>query len=782
MASRLLGPTDWNLDIDVEGHRDYHITFLIESDVSDGPTVVANTPGLFAVGALWKLGNDFDPWVWCRPTMKVHPHQAFGPEPKFLWHVEQTFSNKPHKTWCADTKIEDPVLQPPKISVHFTKKQEEATRDRYGMPILNSALEQIRGPTVEFDVYSPIIKIERNVYFFNGPVVFSMVNTLNRYPIWGFPPRTVKFSGLDVEEKFYGVCYKYYHVKLEFEVDLSHNPLRAGQSTAAGGGRGNAAGRQSGGGHANVTKGFDRILMDEGTRVLNGHWDQSTGEWILDPINGALPDMFNPAHFIKAQDRNGNAIRVILDGYGRPVQGSNSVVQGSGLGSVQVVTEGVDYDPGYPPTIIISGGGGEGAAVVAQVGANGNLGAAIINEAGSGFNTTPLATVPGYKVGDILTIPSGQVRTLAGLGAVTLVANNGTDGDPALAKLKVEAIDLNGRVTRLSLVYGGSYTGNMVGATYRTSGGQGSGCTVLPQWRAVNINGVAGQQVQRVSLAKLLPPRDGLIANTNPGGGSGATLVALLGEPSLGCDQCPVELAPGISGIPNDPNDTGYRSLTRVAEGTGTPRFWRISGFTGRYAIYNQNLKYLGNCVWMAKFQQGSGNPPPTYYMFLSFYDRLVPGGVFARWLNRNANGQEVIFRNAPFQVPQDPPPIPDIGYWLIRTGVPALAGSLDLIAFGIANANNSPTIGVIQPLLDAPIQANETVWMGLGQFWLCAGPNLMTPQAGPQLAQLEQGQLAGDRPPILTLSTGGKSEPGQITVEKYDDSDFLYLNVPIVL
>ena len=68
---------------------------------------------------------------------------------------------------------------------------------------------------------------------------------------------------------------------------------------------------------------FDRDLQDEGTKVLNGHWDKTTGNWVLTPIarSGAtliMPNYLNPQHYIRFQDRLGNITRVTLNGFGQP--------------------------------------------------------------------------------------------------------------------------------------------------------------------------------------------------------------------------------------------------------------------------------------------------------------------------------------------------------------------------------------------------------------------------------------------------------------------------------
>lgn len=285
---------------DSEGHRTYKLTCMVECDSkNDGPFTAIQAPGLPAIGSTWAFGNDIDLWAYCLPDMEVTQVHKAGPNKFFL--IQYTFSTKPpDRQRCQDTQIQDPLLEPPGLSGNFVKYTEEATHDRFGLPIINSAFEQIRGPQVEFDANRMQIKIEMNVWPLNLPLIASMMDTVNKYPLWGLPPRTIKLSNAPWTRKFKGVCQEYFTRTLEFDINL---------------------------------RTFDRTLLDEATKVLNGHWHPVTGEWILDNINGKPPNPSNPKHFIRLTDRQGNPVKGVLDGFGEPYDEDCECTSSTGTGA-----------------------------------------------------------------------------------------------------------------------------------------------------------------------------------------------------------------------------------------------------------------------------------------------------------------------------------------------------------------------------------------------------------------------------------------------------------------
>ena len=275
------------------GHREYTVKYRVRMDSTlDGPATVYSTPGMYLPGAPYVLDNDVDLWAWCRQEMDIEPEAPEG-EPNEYFDVTQHFSTAPLKR-CGDFQVDDPLLEPMRVSGTFVRFVEEAHTDRFGNPIVNSAHEQIRGPQVEFDRNRPSLRVEQNVPLLQLELLSQFVDAVNDDYLWGLPPRCVKLSNVSWEQLYHGQCNVYYKRVLEFDVNFET---------------------------------FDRVVPDEATKVLSGKWGTvpSTGTgsggttgWVLVDVDGVTPDPTNPQHFVRMTDRNGNLISGQLNGAGLP--------------------------------------------------------------------------------------------------------------------------------------------------------------------------------------------------------------------------------------------------------------------------------------------------------------------------------------------------------------------------------------------------------------------------------------------------------------------------------
>lgn len=303
MATSIVGERSWGGERDAEGHRTYRVVFLVLADASDGPANVLATAGLPLPGSFYTVLGDADLSAWFRNDATVKIHQEKEGDPSRYWSVEMMASTKPpppNQQRCSDTKVEDPLLEPAKVNGEDVKYTEEVTHDRAGKPVINSAWEQINGPKVEFDFNRSSITIEQNVATPEQGYILptQMKDHVNDAPMWGFPRRAVKLSASPWERRFYGSCFVYYNRRLHFDCATKVDPL---------------TGERIGG--------FDRHITDEGTKALHGHWDRTTGNWTLDDISDTAgpPSRFNPAHFDRYKDRNGENAKVVLNGAGVPI-------------------------------------------------------------------------------------------------------------------------------------------------------------------------------------------------------------------------------------------------------------------------------------------------------------------------------------------------------------------------------------------------------------------------------------------------------------------------------
>jgi hypothetical protein len=305
--------------VDEEGYRSYKVEYQVRALYTESVDSVLYAEGLPLPGQVWEVDGDINPWIWCRPQREATPYRK--DEPNMLWRVACTFSNKPQGKRCHEQKIENPLLEPPKVTGGGTTEHEEALYDRFGQPIVNSCWEQLRGQKVEFDVARSSVKIQMNVGSFDViSLALAMQNRVNAYPLWGLPRRCVKLRPVEWEPMYWGTCNKYYQLKLEFDIRLDT---------------------------------FDRDILDEGTKALHGHWDAGSGDWIVDNLGGTPPDPSDPRCFDRVEDKKGNPMKMVLDGAGKPYKPDRPYITGAGGCSLCPRTyqywqvDGFDTDPDF---------------------------------------------------------------------------------------------------------------------------------------------------------------------------------------------------------------------------------------------------------------------------------------------------------------------------------------------------------------------------------------------------------------------------------------------------
>lgn len=263
MSGLVLGRLDWKSQATREGHRTHTIKWLVQSAYQDDPYAIYFAAGLPSVGSPWSFGTVPDMWAFCEPDWSVN--QVLIGEPNDLWTVEQRFSTRPRKR-CQDTSIEDPLSEPDRLSGSFIKFTKEATKDRHGTPLTNSAKQPIRGKLAERESNRPTVRIERNVSTLDLGQLASMVDCVNDATLWGLGPRKVKLAQAPWTRQTYGTCNHYFTITYDFDIEYN---------------------------------GFDIKAQDSGTAVLSEGGDPT-----------------NPADFEIYKDQKGEQMEVLLDGSG----------------------------------------------------------------------------------------------------------------------------------------------------------------------------------------------------------------------------------------------------------------------------------------------------------------------------------------------------------------------------------------------------------------------------------------------------------------------------------
>lgn len=331
-----LGPVDWGGDYDNEGHRNFWIKFKVLCEPGEGPASAALAPGLpvqmGCYGTEWNFGTegggqgDVDLWCWCSPKREIE-RDSTEPVSTFYgrqyFHVTFHFSTRPPSMDLrrfGNLPIADPLLEPQKISGGWVKEKEEASIDRFGLPIHNSAWQVITGPQIEFDKSKGTVSISQNRLQLELPLLNYLKDSLNRYWLWGCPPRSIKFTPGPWERKWFGFCSPYYTRQLDFEIRMR---LMVRQTEITG------TSQSSLSQELFVIGDWDRNIVDQATKVLKGHWGTAFGsdanDWVLDDVNGLPPNPADPTHFIRFKDRQDENTNVVLDGQGKP-SGTVSVI------------------------------------------------------------------------------------------------------------------------------------------------------------------------------------------------------------------------------------------------------------------------------------------------------------------------------------------------------------------------------------------------------------------------------------------------------------------------
>jgi len=274
MVAVATGRIAWKLTRDEEGYRHYDLTTrVVTNNTLDGPFQVMNAAGLPTVGSPWSFGNDFDAWSYCWPTMEVTPD--IEEEPNYYWKVTQRFSNKPFAR-CQDQQIENPLMEPPRISGTFVKRTKMIEADRNDKAIKSSSHEVIHG--IEKDASTPTVTIEINLGTIDLDNLTAIIDTVNDATLWGFPKRCIKLSNLTWVRNVYGVCGYYYTLRFDFDID---------------------------------TETFDeKKVLDRGLKKFD------TARWGNVGTGDAARE--DPEKFIMIRDKNGEKVTepMLLDGYG----------------------------------------------------------------------------------------------------------------------------------------------------------------------------------------------------------------------------------------------------------------------------------------------------------------------------------------------------------------------------------------------------------------------------------------------------------------------------------
>lgn len=219
MTASIIGgaPYDWSENTDEEGHRDYSVLWLVQTDgPSYGPEDAMFCPGLPAPGASLNIGNCVDAYAYYQ--RKGSAKLKSRDKHRSIFIVQTDFSTRPVRR-CETSRWESPLLEPHEVRGDADAFTREATVDKDGDPILNAAGQRFRGPAVQIEDGWPTIEVKQNVSWVNLTILGQYRYAVNASSFWGCNARTIKCKRIAWERVLYGTCSYYFRVTTTFQLN-----------------------------------------------------------------------------------------------------------------------------------------------------------------------------------------------------------------------------------------------------------------------------------------------------------------------------------------------------------------------------------------------------------------------------------------------------------------------------------------------------------------------------------------------------------------------------------
>jgi hypothetical protein len=227
MTATVVGLHSQGFSRDEEGYRHYTVAYKVRTDsYLDGPQQVLIASGLAAPGTVYHIDNDYDAWAFCTPEMTIQaaPELDEG-DPVAYYIVTQNYTNKP-LIRCQTNTIENPILEPYKLSGDFIHERYTPRTDRFGNALVYSNYEPMSGDALEISNPQPQIRIEFNAAVLPLGTYTLIIGKVNDATLWDLPPRTILLTEAKWERLLYGTCYYYYRTTYGFDIKLdTHDPL-----------------------------------------------------------------------------------------------------------------------------------------------------------------------------------------------------------------------------------------------------------------------------------------------------------------------------------------------------------------------------------------------------------------------------------------------------------------------------------------------------------------------------------------------------------------------------
>jgi hypothetical protein len=204
LVSRVV--TEWSGGEQLDG-PEYEIKYLIETDdPNDGPGIVRDYAG-WSYGQVYTYGNETD----TRARVSSVSERQVGTS-RLHWEVAVKFKDL---TEDDEKDPENPLNDALDISWEVEERQELATRDGSGDPILTSSFEQFEDPLYRDDFRRKLVVV-RNEAVFNKTVADVLSNGVNNATWNGYAAKSVKLDPIVGKAMYHTLIGQYWQVTYRF--------------------------------------------------------------------------------------------------------------------------------------------------------------------------------------------------------------------------------------------------------------------------------------------------------------------------------------------------------------------------------------------------------------------------------------------------------------------------------------------------------------------------------------------------------------------------------------
>lgn len=199
-------------NLNEKNENSYTTKWLVVADYAMGPIEAITLVGVNLYDN-YNVTTEFDTIALCKERNAVPVPDSNGFVDLKQWEVTLNYGR-------VDYSVDNPLLEPVKVSINFSTTDEPVDYDIYGSPIMNTAGEPFAEAVTKLTP-SSTITFERNEADYNALISYYYVGTVNLYPWKGIPKGCALMTARTATQNFNQNIGFYWTVGYDFSVDLN---------------------------------------------------------------------------------------------------------------------------------------------------------------------------------------------------------------------------------------------------------------------------------------------------------------------------------------------------------------------------------------------------------------------------------------------------------------------------------------------------------------------------------------------------------------------------------